>query len=312
MSIGFPGICFKLLHFLPKVEFQKTDQYGKSRAYQYYVHLDNVNEIAEYGEHTFKNEPSQTLLGLKTKRAHRNAPNSVKRACSKQIIEKVFGETDVLSILIENASTLQLKQIHEIIKQKRATYHKKMESKKKDEDEESIQEISSLSQISRDSITNIIGFLDRSGISSFKLTSFRNGMLCLREMAKINIGVSNVNEILNDMDKKYVDKLGPIADLNRQNYRYPANVTISSFSDSLMDKYNIPSSKQLLVSATRILEPDLIPDASVKQMKAFKYLLFVCEIRIKFLPPDNIPQIVGKKFQQDAVDVLFVAGTLFY
>ena len=130
------------------------------------MHLDDVNEIAEFREHTLKNKPIETLIALKTKRAYRDAPNEVKEACSKQIIEKVFDVNNAASILIDNASVLQLEQIHEIIKQKQANYDKKMKlnSNKKNEDEESIQEVSSWSDISSHSIANIIGFLDRSHI----------------------------------------------------------------------------------------------------------------------------------------------------
>eukprot|EP01083_Nonionella_stella_P288952 983301_1 len=84
-----------------------------------WVHLNNNDEVESFGTHTLQNEINYLPISLETKRAYLNIPNELKESCVRDIIDNVYGGMEnILSILIENASTSKLLQIQEMIKLK--------------------------------------------------------------------------------------------------------------------------------------------------------------------------------------------------
>jgi len=150
----------------------------------------------------------------------------------------------------------------------------------------------------------VIGFLDRADTKSFKLTSFRHGMLCLREMAKISIGVFNLNEMIDDQDGKYVDMLGTFDNLKLSFVRYPANMTISSLCEVWAEKYGILLNSQLVVTestvSSRYCFPSENQDTSIKFLDK-QYIVYDLRNTVLFSPPNNTPKVIGDIGQFDPV-----------
>eukprot|EP01084_Bolivina_argentea_P126135 223398_1 len=234
----------------------------KPMKWKRWVHLDNISEVDSFGRYTSKKDMNHLRVSLETKRAYSNicnASNDLKQCCAKQIIDRVYGGyNNILTYLINNASTSELQQIQEIIKftladgtcdpQDTNTNDCVPKEQRHNTNETHSANHDSLSDLSCDSISNICGFLDREDIKQFKLTSYRIGIMCLTEMTKCNVAISNINEIINDVDGKYVDELGVIYRKNYRFDRYPSNMDYLSLRKTWQQKYDIPLSKQLLVS----------------------------------------------------------------
>eukprot|EP01084_Bolivina_argentea_P286071 490679_1 len=224
-----------------------------------HVHLDNTDEVDRFGLHTKEKCSNHIPILLETKRAYINTPDAIKKKCTKAIIDNVYGGMDnVLCYLINNATTTHLTRIQNIIKQKNIQHNDKAKqseqqlsdqenkSQNVSENTQDTPKISSLSELSSDSITNICSYLDRDDIKSFKLTSFSNGMICLREMEKFNVSAFNTNELINDEHQKYVDTLG-FTNICRSNFtyqRFPSNTKYCALQNIFEEKYNIPPCQQ--------------------------------------------------------------------
>ena len=275
-----------------------TEGVGDPISVEYWVHRDNVDEIDFYGTYTLKKQINHIPTLLETKRAFLKTPNEIKEYIASSIIKTVYGASNALSVLMANGTTSELQKMHKIIKQKNIKYEeiKRLKSKKNDKETEPMNDkindsknnkpnkISSLSQISSDSITNICGYLDRRNIKSFKLTSFQNGMVCLREMNKSNIAIFNMNEIIDDKNNEYMDKLGLLIESNYSYCRYPANMKFSSLQQIWSEKYNVPISKQSFLidfsfKKFRSLYPETImntkfDDKPIRRIPSSKFILF--------------------------------------
>jgi len=303
-----------------------------------WVHLDNTKEVSRFGVHTYTKEINHVAISLETNRSFLQTPMELREACAVECIDKIFGGMpNILSFLIKHGSPSQLQQIQQILKQKHfecyeqvrafaqeqqcvSSSHRALECNLDDasdiDDNEELQlddnliqiaakrpaklkRITSLSELSRNAISHICGFLNREDIKAFKLTSYQNGIVCLDEMTKCNVGISNVNDILNDTNNRFVDELGMIIRKSYTFHRYPANMDYLSLRLQWQDRYNIPLSHQLLLSENQTacrfydtLKNEQMGHFKIRAIPTPNFLLFDKRHTIKFDEQTQKPRIM--------------------
>mmetsp|Transcript_43677 Transcript_43677/g.72135 ORF Transcript_43677/g.72135 Transcript_43677/m.72135 type:complete len:584 (+) Transcript_43677:45-1796(+) len=159
-------------------------------------------------------------------------------------------------------------------------------------------EAQSLYDLPMNAVSYICGFLNRKDIKAFKTTSYRHGIACLDEMTKCNVGISNVNDIINDMDNQFTDALGMSTRKNYKFHRYPANTDYITLRSEWKEKYGIPLSQQLLLSEgikcrfydTR--KNEQMSDFKIRAIPTSNFLLFDKRHTIKFDERTSKPRVM--------------------
>ena len=301
--------------------------------WDYWVHLDNANEVDFYGVHSGKGELHRLPIALETKRAFLNMHSEVKQECAETIINEIFGGMNqLLPFLMDQASCSDLHKMHRIIIEKNIESDESLslcgsdvdfseslslslsrgssesskgsqcgivQTQKKQYHSSPFQPMDSLSDLSKDSISRIVSFLDREDIAAFKMTSYRNGIVCLGEMSKISVALCNTNDIVNDEHCRFVDALGMIDYMNYRVDRYNGGMDYLSLRQIWSEQYGIPLSQQLVVSqnqtACRFYDSaknEMMASMKLRVIPTDKLLLFdkrVCVVLCGILCSHYVP-----------------------
>ena len=222
-----------------------------------WVHLDNAAEVEAAGTHI---EPPPQMyrlpIWLQTKHSLSNVSEQIKNDSIQEIAEVAFGGiSNMYDFIVRHAKAPQLQHVQQII-QKNKLKHDELERMKKSQneaavdisvdDDEDMPKISSFSELPSDTITYISGFLNKKDIQSLKQTCYKNGIVCLQEMRKYNIGILNTNDIINDNSKRFVDLVGVAP---RESFNYSRHISSTPYSDLLQfheNMCNIPKKKQFV------------------------------------------------------------------
>eukprot|EP01084_Bolivina_argentea_P285793 490153_1 len=120
-------------------------------------------------------------------------PSNVLKKSFESLID-VFGYKLLLLSIAKSANITQLTKMHEIIMQQSYNH---IQHTHKQTDKINNKRITTVNTFPNECISHICGFLNKNDIKLFKLTSTQIGIVCIKEMSKISIGIysTNINRI---------------------------------------------------------------------------------------------------------------------
>ena len=176
------------------------------------------------------------------------------------VLDLFTSNKELLHFIVKHTSKQRLDLIYEILKKENE--QQKLAQKKAQTTKATKGASSNFDKISKESISNICGFLNRDDIELFKDTSRRISVICLEEMGKYAIGICNALQIMND-------NINDIRDIQWFSYmsydRYYNTTKYETLFAKMYKKYDIPIKCQIPINIDwNKATFDFIGDASSK------------------------------------------------
>eukprot|EP01083_Nonionella_stella_P086850 241473_1 len=248
------------LHFYGQIQVVFSDA-DKNRLC--WTHLDNVEECDIFGTHTqtvSKRGMYHLPIWLETRHTLLNTPDTVKSQSITDIADTVFGGVShMMDFIVRHSDSSQLQQIQQIVKQNNVKHEQsikrdtqtlseaKQETDVEGTDTDIVPKISNITELSKDCIGHVCSYLNRRDIASFKLTAYKNCMVCLEELRKDEVGVLNTNEMFDDQQKRFTDWIAFISQTHLSFTRHLPSTTYSGLFEMWKDVYDVPVENQLLL-----------------------------------------------------------------
>ena len=252
---------------------------ANGKSWLYWAHVDNTNEIENMGTHLIlRKNVNKTSIWLETRRSLKETSKEVKLQSVPEIMKAVFEEdTDIIDFIVNHGTPQQIQKVQNIINRN----NKNCENiKDSNNSEESKQEqsmdidqnkspkvvVRKLSDLSHDLIGFICGYLSRIDVDSFKLTSSKISISCLKEMDKYQIFVFNTNQFINNTKKAFTNFTGAAFTMNI--HRILPSTKYSYLMQEWQQNYNVPIEYQLLMDQAvdkkiRFTKPSHIEDKAI-------------------------------------------------